>query len=42
MTITVKNRKAKSAVLSFSHDDLRKYESLKKFAGLYGFVVPTQ
>lgn len=42
ITLSVKQSRPKIWEIRFTSDDLSKYEILKRFAGEYGFVVPTK
>jgi len=40
MFITVKKNVPKYCTITFNHSDLNEFETLKKYVGEYGFVVP--
>lgn len=41
LSISVKHKNPKFWEIRFAYTDLGKYETLKKYTGKYGFVVPT-
>ncbi len=41
LSMSITKRKPKFCEMRFSFDDLSKYDTLKKYTGLFGFVVPT-